>query len=193
MILCDTGPIVASAVAGDQHHRASVDLLTGVRLAERRLLLPATVAAEVGYLLDRYGGPVAEARFLRGVANGDFELVDLTAGDYARMAELVDRYDDLRLGTTDASILAVAERQNITEIATLDRRHFAAVRPRHVDSLTLLPARIRPASSAEDTTVEAQAAPVGTAWASTWSRTSTMTSTSASGKRQSGPVGAWSV
>jgi len=55
------------------------------------------------------------------------------------MAELVSQYDDLRLGTTDASIIALAERLNITEIATLDRRHFTAVRPCHVEAFTLLP------------------------------------------------------
>lgn len=55
------------------------------------------------------------------------------------MAELVERYADLHLGTTDASIIALAERLGVTEIATIDRRHFTAVRPRHVDAFTLLP------------------------------------------------------
>jgi hypothetical protein len=27
----------------------------------------------------------------------------------------------------------------LTEVATLDRRHFTAVRPKHADALTLLP------------------------------------------------------
>jgi predicted nucleic acid-binding protein len=142
VILFDTGPIVASAVAGDQHHRSCVDLFTGARLANQRLLLPATVSAEVGYLIDSYGGPTAEARFLRGVANGDFELVELTADDYSRMAELVDTYADLRLGTTDASVIALAERLGVTDVATIDRRHFTAVRPLHVGALTLLPERL---------------------------------------------------
>ena len=43
------------------------------------------------------------------------------------------------LGTTDATVIAVAERLHITEIATLDRRHFHAVRPRHTNAFTLLP------------------------------------------------------
>jgi len=46
---------------------------------------------------------------------------------------------DLPLGTNDASVIAVAERLGITEIATLDRRNFTVVRPHHVDALTLLP------------------------------------------------------
>ena len=31
------------------------------------------------------------------------------------------------LGTTDASIVAIAERLGVTQIATLDHRHFGAV------------------------------------------------------------------
>lgn len=142
VILFDTGPIVASAVTKDRHHRSCVDLLTGLRLAKRELLLPATVTAEVGYLLESYSGPAEEARFLHGVAEGDFEPVDLTDEDYSRMAELVEQYVDLPLGTTDASVVAIAERLGIEEIATLDRRHFTVVRPRHVNTFTLLPEQL---------------------------------------------------
>jgi predicted nucleic acid-binding protein len=55
------------------------------------------------------------------------------------MAELVETYADFPLGTTDAAVIAVAERLGIIEIATLDHRHFHAVRPRHTDAFTLLP------------------------------------------------------
>lgn len=91
--------------------------------------------------MDRVG-PAMETQFLYGVAQGDFEPVDLTAADYERMAELNEQYEDLPLGTTDASVIALAGRLGITEVATLDRRHFTAVRPQHVDALTLLPERL---------------------------------------------------
>jgi len=48
------------------------------------------------------------------------------------MAELVEQYGDLLLGTTDASVVALAERLSEQEIAALDRRHFTVVRPSHV-------------------------------------------------------------
>jgi predicted nucleic acid-binding protein len=66
-------------------------------------------------------------------------VVDLELTDYERMAELVETYADFPLGTTDAAVVAVAERLRITEIATFDRRHFHAVRPRHTDGFQLLP------------------------------------------------------
>lgn len=142
MILFDTAPIVAAAFRSEEHYGACTELFTGLRLANRRLLLPATVSAEVGYMLDRLGGPAREAGFLKGVSEGSFVPVDLTKADYARISELVEQYHDMRLGTTDASVIAIAERLGITEIATLDRRHFTAVRPRHVDAFSLLPERL---------------------------------------------------
>lgn len=55
------------------------------------------------------------------------------------MADLVQQYADLRLGGTDASLVAIAERLGIERVATFDRRHFSVVRPSHVAALTLLP------------------------------------------------------
>jgi len=114
-------------------------LFTGLHLARRPLLVPATVVAEVGYLLGREAGPKVESLFLDSLAAGDFTVVDLAAADFARAAELVRRYGDLPLGTTDATVVAAAERLGVTEVATLDRRHFSVIRPRHVTALTLLP------------------------------------------------------
>ncbi|HWL35982.1 MAG TPA: PIN domain-containing protein [Frankiaceae bacterium] len=139
MILCDTGPLVAAALSNDDAHRTCVDLFTGLHLAGRALLLPAPVTAEVGYLLAREAGPSVESLFLRSAADGDFEPVDLTVEDYGRMADLVEEYADLPLGTTDAAVIALAERLGVAEVATLDRRHFTVVRPRHVGALVLLP------------------------------------------------------
>jgi uncharacterized protein len=55
------------------------------------------------------------------------------------MAELVLRYNDLPLGTVDASVVAAAERLAINEVATLDQRHFMVVRPRHTKMFEILP------------------------------------------------------
>jgi predicted nucleic acid-binding protein len=55
------------------------------------------------------------------------------------MAELVDTYLDLPLGIVDAAVVAIAERLGLSEVATVDHRHFTVVRPRHVSAFTLLP------------------------------------------------------
>ena len=62
----------------------------------------------------------------------------LTDTDVARMADLAERCADLRLGGTDASVIAIAERLGIHRIATFDRRPFTVVRTAHVEAFTLL-------------------------------------------------------
>jgi uncharacterized protein len=139
VIVCDTGPLVAAGLSNDSDHKACVELFTAPHTARRELLVPATVVAEVGYLLAREAGARVESLFLRSLAGGDFTSADLTSTDYARTADLVNTYGSLPPGTTDASVVAIAERLGLTDVATLDRRHFTLVRPRHVDALTLLP------------------------------------------------------
>ena len=139
MIVCDTGPLAATALSNDADHKACVELFTALHAARRELLVPGTVVAEAGYLLAREAGARVESLFLRSLADGDFTPVDLSSADYARMADLVTAYESLPLGTTDASVIAIAERLGLTDVATLDRRHFTVVRPSHVAALTLLP------------------------------------------------------
>jgi hypothetical protein len=78
VIVCDTGPLVAAALSNDADHPACVRLFTELHAAGRELLIPATVVAEVGYLLAREAGPRVESLFLRSLADGDFTAVDLT-------------------------------------------------------------------------------------------------------------------
>lgn len=139
MILIDTGPIVAAALSSEQHHDACAHLFSELRLAQQQMLVVPTVLAEAGYMLRTVGTPRQEVEFLKGVADGDFDVVNLTPVDLDRIAELTAQYIDHPLGVTDASIIAVAERLKITEIATINPRDFRAVRPRHAGYFTLLP------------------------------------------------------
>ncbi len=137
MILIDTNILVAVANSRDTHHDVARQLLESL---PDELLVPPTVIAEVCYLVGERGGAGAETAFLRAFEAGDFTLADLTPADVTRMADLVERYADLGLGGTDASLVAIAERLGIERVATLDRRHFGVVRPNHVEAFTLLPA-----------------------------------------------------
>ncbi|HJQ45773.1 MAG TPA: PIN domain-containing protein [Amycolatopsis sp.] len=139
MVICDTGPLAAAAIRRDPDYYRCTELFTGLHLANRPLIIPSPIIAEVGYFLARLGSAQIEAGFLRSVADGLFVATDLTSADYNRMADLVEQYADLPLGTSDAAVIAVAERLDIDEVATLDVRHFTVVRPRHVKAFTLLP------------------------------------------------------
>jgi predicted nucleic acid-binding protein len=137
MLIVDAGPLVAAAWAGDRDHQRCVELLSG---AAWPLLVPALAAAEAAYLIGDRLGAAAELAFGRAFGNGELVLEPLDPTDLDRVVELMARYVDLPLGMADASVIAAAERLGATEVATLDHRHFSAVRPRHVETLALVPA-----------------------------------------------------
>lgn len=93
----------------------------------------------MAYLLATRLGVAAEVRFLGDLADGAFSVEPVAAADWLRIAELVAQYRNLPLGTVDASVVCTAERLNIREVATVDRRHFGVVKPIHVEAFTLLP------------------------------------------------------
>jgi len=119
----------------DRYHSASLELL---ETHPGPLIVPSLVITEVTYLLGTRLSAEAEVRFLGDLAAGNLLAEPVMAGDWIRIAELVALYRDLPLGTTDASVIATAERLNIREIATLDPRHFNVVRST-LGPLTLLP------------------------------------------------------
>jgi uncharacterized protein len=102
------------------------------------LVVPTLVITEVTYLLGTRLGADAEVRFLGDLAAGTLLAESVAANDWMRIAELVATYRSLPLGTTDASVIATAERLGIREIATFDRRHFNLVRSR-LGELKLVP------------------------------------------------------
>jgi uncharacterized protein len=136
VLIVDTGPLLATADRADKTHVACRELLEN---DEGPLITTAMVIAEAAYLIDRQLGAKAEASLYASIIEGQIEVADLDINDWQRIQDLVTTYADLRLGGTDASVIALAERRGTTRIATLNHRHFAVVRPRHADAFELLP------------------------------------------------------
>jgi uncharacterized protein len=133
-IVVDTGILYAAADAGDAWHPRVRTWLEGT---SEPLLVPVTVLPEATYLLATRLGPEAERSFVASVAAGELGLEQVVKADIERSRALLDEYP--QIGFVDASILAVMERLRLHVLATTDRRHFARVRPRHVDALELVP------------------------------------------------------
>jgi predicted nucleic acid-binding protein len=136
-LILDTGPLLAALDAADPDHDRCAALVTTAR---EDLIVPTLVLAELDYWCHkRLGGDVWLA-FLDDVLAGAYRAEPPSHDDLKRCRELQETYLDLRLGVTDASVIALAERLAETKVATLDHRHFATVRPSHADALHLLPA-----------------------------------------------------
>ena len=135
-LILDTGPLYASLDRSDADHAACRRL---IEEADEPLLIPAPVLVEVDYWVHVRLHPGVFAALLDDIISGAYRVEDLQPEDYRRIRELCDRYADSDVGFVDAGVLAVAERLNEPKLATLDHRHFHTLRPRHVDSLRLLP------------------------------------------------------
>jgi hypothetical protein len=135
-VLADTGALFALADHRDEWHERMREWW---REYQRPLTVPVTVLPEAAWLLGTRLGPRVEAAFVRGFADGAQEMEPLAGDDLPRAADLMLAYADLPLGFVDASIVAMAERLDITTILTTDRRHFGAVRPSHCERLRLVP------------------------------------------------------
>jgi uncharacterized protein len=136
VLIVDAGPLYAVAATGDANHAKCVEVLAQ---AVGPILVPALVVTEVGYLLGARIGAHAELTFARSIAAGELIIEPVLDSEWARIAQLTERYVDLPLGIVDASVVVLAERHRAGAIATLDRGHFSVVRPTHVPSFTLVP------------------------------------------------------
>lgn len=134
--MVDAGPLYAYVDVDDRHHDECLRLL---ETHPGPLVVPLLVVTEVVYLLESRLGADAEIRFLGDLAAGNLLVEPVAPADWIRIAELVSVYQDLPLGTVDASVVAAAERRKITAVATLDRRHFSVVRPSHALAFEIVP------------------------------------------------------
>ena len=136
MLLVDTNIWLAAADRRSKRHHDCVTLLAA---NTGKLATPVPVIAETSWLiLDRLG-TVAHQRFLGLISGGQLEPVDLEPSDWTRTIELCATYHDLRLDLMDASIVAVAERLELSTIATMNHRDFTVVRPAHRQTFELVP------------------------------------------------------
>ena len=132
----DTGFLLAVFDKSDKHHQTCLKIYQS---EFRRALLPDVVLPELAYLIKRELNLTALVTFLRLVASGEFELVRTTESDLERAADILGKYNDNNIDLVDACIVAIAERLEIQKILTVDRRHFGVFKPKHCESLMLLP------------------------------------------------------
>jgi predicted nucleic acid-binding protein len=125
VIVADTGAIIALVDADDQHHQALRALYEADPDAWQ---LPWAILPEIDYLLETHVSPKVAQVFRADLAAGAWPVVWGEPADLDRAYALTTKYSPLRMGLVDAVVMAVAERVGATAVATLDERHFGAVR-----------------------------------------------------------------
>jgi uncharacterized protein len=135
-VLVDAGPLVALLDRGDPQHDACVNALAQIR-SPLATVWPAFT--EAMYLLGESW--VAQKALWSRIEIGALALAPLDEGDAPRLRELMEKYRDQPMDLADAALVHVAEREGLTEIFTLDRRHFSVYRPGRRRRFAIVPAK----------------------------------------------------
>ncbi len=135
-VIADTSFLYALYNESDtQHHDAqrfaSVDTMA--------ILVPCVALPELTYLFMRDTGYRGVETFLEHFKYVSSQLVPLVQQDLHKIHEIAARYASAEFDIVDCCIMAMAERLQIRQIATFDRRDFSIFRPRHCEYLELLP------------------------------------------------------
>lgn len=123
-VLVDAGPLVALIDRADPHHDRCVAALSTLR---GPLITVWPALTEAMYLLG--GSWKGQQALWSRLETEALRLAPLDASDAARMRALMDKYRDLPMDLADAALVRVAERDECSQIFTLDRRHFSVYRP----------------------------------------------------------------
>jgi predicted nucleic acid-binding protein len=134
-VLVDAGPLVAIIDRGDPDHDACIETLETLRDS---LITVWPAFTEAMYLLaPSWRGQKA---LWSRLEMGALTLASLDETDASRMRELMEKYRDMPMDLADAALVRVAEREAITRIFTLGRRHFSVYRVGRRRSFSILPA-----------------------------------------------------
>lgn len=133
--LLDTGFLLAVIDADDDLHESCAAALR----VQVNPLLPDVVIPELAYLILRELGYAPLTKLLGAIGRGELTIVQTTAADFERAADVLDKYADSRVDFVDAAIAALAERLKLSRILTVDRRHFGLFKPTHCDFFEIVP------------------------------------------------------
>jgi uncharacterized protein len=140
LIVLDTSALFAGLVPDQPGHEAVRRALD--EESPPHVLSPF-VLAEIDYFLGHRGSVDAEVEFLGEVVLGAYHLASFDGSDLDRASSVLERYADLNIGLTDASIVVLAGRYGTNRVLIFDERHFRALRTPEGDPFVILPADAR--------------------------------------------------
>jgi predicted nucleic acid-binding protein len=135
-ILVDSSFVYALYSSKDQKHHQALEFS---QQSTAQSVIPDVILPEVAFLFQRAGGIPAVSAFLRNFAAAEVEPTGLLLRDIQRAEAIMRTYASAELDFVDCAVMALAERLNIRQVLTFDRRDFSIVRPAHCEYLELLP------------------------------------------------------
>lgn len=125
MIVLDTSVALAFMDRRDADHDLVREWMDEL---EDELVTTPLILAELDHLVSRQGGASASKALRDDFTRGAYQL-EWWPSALRETIDAAERWASMELGLADASLVALAARVKTIEIATLDERHFRAVRP----------------------------------------------------------------
>jgi predicted nucleic acid-binding protein len=122
-VLLDTGPLVALLAADDFWHEPCAEQLRDI---SPPLLTCWPVLVEADWLLRTH--PAAVQQMFSWVQSGVVQILPIGEEAVPSIAAFLRKYRNLKPQLADASLVHLAEREDIETVFTLDRRDFSAYR-----------------------------------------------------------------
>lgn len=113
--LIDSGPLIALFDSSDRFHTAVLNCLRSYR---GQLLSSWPVLTEVSHMLDF--SLQAQLDFLAWVHSGAVQLAEIEQSELLSMRQMMEKYGDLPMDLADASLLYLANRDDIRQIISID-------------------------------------------------------------------------
>jgi uncharacterized protein len=135
-LLIDSSFLFELSNTGSRRHWMAVNFLDQNRQPR---LIPDVVLTETCYLLKARINQRAVEGFLDSLESPSIQLEAVTKADVKRAREIMAQYESANLDFVDCCIVAIAERLNIVQVCTFDRRDSSIFRPMHCEYLELLP------------------------------------------------------
>ncbi len=132
--LIDAGPIIALFDNSDHYHASVLDFM---KTFEGKLISTWPVLTEVCYMLDF--NKETQLDFLDWVIMGGIDVHNLVQWQLSSIREIMNTYSDLPADLADATLLEVAETEQIKSIITLDH-HFSVYKlsnGQHLENLLI--------------------------------------------------------
>lgn len=124
MIIADTSYWLALANRNDHYHQLAIDI---TRTLDERLITTWPVLTETCHLLLNRLGVDAQVKFVSNISN--FADIFIMEPKHTKTcADLMQKYQDLPMDLTDASLVLLAESLGEGKILSTDQRDFNVYR-----------------------------------------------------------------
>ena len=131
--IIDSGPIIALFDRSDKFHNKVLDF---IKTYKGKLVTSWAVITEVSHMLDF--NLQVQIDFLKWCEAGGIEVYDISQTEISNIRIMMEKYIDVPMDLADATLMYIANKENIKNIVSIDNSDFDIYRTLKKQSLNNL-------------------------------------------------------